>query len=165
MKRMMMVAVLVGGVAALAVADKKGKPAASNIKTEDCGAMMKANMVYPAKFAEFMTALADTMDAHVAWIGKSSDKNAQAEATAMKKVVADHRALAAAAKTCVTDMEAASKLAPAPHDMSKMDPKMMEMMMKTTALEKEMGAMMVKHAEESEKHMQEMQKSQQHASL
>jgi hypothetical protein len=55
-------------------------------------------------------------------------------------------------------MEAAGKLTPAPHDTSKADPKMGEQWMKQAAVEREMAAMMIKHADDTDKMLKEMAK-------
>jgi hypothetical protein len=128
----------------------------------DCGAMMASVMPLPTKFSELMTAVADGMDGHAAWVGASKDKSAKAEAAAMKKLAKDHRAVAAQMKKIIADMEAASKLGTVPHDMSKADPKMGEGMSKQVTLEREMAALMIKHADETDKMLKEMAKG--HAS-
>jgi hypothetical protein len=160
MKRVALVGVVIAGFAAPVFADKPAdKPAAEanpNMKMEDCGAMMKSVIPLPTKFAELMTAVADGMDGHAAWVGASKDKNAKAEAAAMKKLAKDHRDVAKQMAKIVADMEAGGKLGPAPHDMSKMDPKMAESGMKQIALEREMAALMTKHADETEKMMKDM---------
>ncbi len=137
----------------------KGAPAADgNMKTEDCAAMMRSLVPLPAKFAELMTAVADDMDGHAAWVGSSKDKTAKAEAAAMKKLGKDHREVATQMKKIVADMEAGGKLAPAPHDMTKADPKMGERLMKQASLEREMAALMIKNADETDRMLKEMAK-------
>ena len=136
--------------------EAKSKKAASTIKQEDCGAMMKSLIPLPTKFGELMTSAANGLEGHVAWVSSSKDPAAIAEAAALKTVVQDHREVAALMKKIVTDLETASKIAPAPHDMSKADPKGPEMMMKQAAQEKEMAALMLKHAEDTEKMVQAM---------
>jgi len=153
------VAVMAIGLGGYALAGDKG-----GMKTENCGAMMKSLVPLPTKFAELMQAVTDGMTAHANWIGQGKDAAAKAEATAIKKIAADHQTMANDAKKAAADMEAASTLAPAPHDMSKMDPKQMaDSMMKQASLEREMAALMVKHADETEKAVKDMQKGQQHA--
>lgn len=160
MKHFAMVAFVVG-MMSFGIRSDAGTPTVrGNMKEENCGAMMKSLVPLPTKFAELMTAVADGFDAHAAWVAMGKDANAKAEADALKKISKDHRALAAAAKQAATNMEAAGKLAPALHDTSKMDGKKMgEMIMKQATLEKEMAALMVKHAEDMEKMVAEMPKA------
>lgn len=164
MKRLGIVSALVFGLAtAASAADKapaaKAAPAAdANIKMEDCAAMVRGLIPLPTKFGELMTTVADGMDGHAAWVGASKDKAAKAEAASMKKLGKDHRDVATLMKKIVADMEAGGKLSPAPHDMSKADPKMGEGMMKQAALEREMAALMIKNADETDKMLKEMAK-------
>ncbi len=161
MKRSVAVMVLALGLGVIVTKATAGKPAkaASTMKEENCGAMMKSLVPLPTKFAELMTAVADGMTAHANWIAGNKDPKAQTEATNIKKIAQDHRDMAAAAKKAAADMEAAGTMAPAMHDMSKMDQKAMaDSMMKQAALEKEMANMMLKHAEETEKQVQAMSK-------
>jgi hypothetical protein len=132
--------------------------AAANMKVEDCPAMMRSLVPLPTKLGELMMAVADGMDGHAAWVGASKDKGAKSEAAAMKKIAKDHRDVATQTKKIVADMEAAGKLTPAPHDTSKVDPKMGEQLMKQAALEREMAAMMIKHADDTDKMLKEMAK-------
>lgn len=160
MKHFAMVAFVVGMMGFGVRSDAGTAAAGGNMKEENCGAMMKSMVPLPTKFAELMTAVADGLDAHAAWMGMSKDANGKAEADTLKKISKDHRALAAAAKQAAADMDAAGKLAPTMHDMSKMDGKKMgDMMMKQAALEKEMAALMVKHAEDTEKMVANMPKA------
>jgi hypothetical protein len=133
--------------------DKKagGPPAAPQ---PSCGAMMKSLAPLPAKFSELMTAIADGQAGHAAML-TGKDAATVAEATELKKIMQDHRDMAAMAKKTATEMEAAGSLAPAPNE-PKPDAKALDHMMKTVALEKEMAAMMVKDAEETEKRIEKM---------
>ncbi|MSP60732.1 MAG: hypothetical protein EXR72_10395 [Myxococcales bacterium] len=134
------------------VAVAAGAPAApAGIQTMNCAEMAKATLPLPAKFVELMTAVSEGMTAHAAWVGAGKDKASKDEAASFKKLAADQKAVAAATKKVVTDMEAATKLAPAPHDMTKADPKGGERALATAKLEREMAALMIKHAEDTEK--------------
>ncbi len=153
MKTLLMVgAVVLFGMGGVASADKAKK--GSTVKTEDCGAMMKQLSALPTKFAELMNNVAGGMAAHADWVGMNKDAASQAESAAMKKIAADHKELANQATKTAADMNAA--LAPAPHDMSKMDPKAAEGMAQGAKLEREMAALMIKHAEDTEKTLQSM---------
>ena len=137
----------------------KGAPAAAgNMQVEDCPATMRDLVPLPTKFGELMTAVAEGMNTHAAWVGASKDKAAKAEASAMKKLAKDHLAVAAQMKKIVADLEAGGKLTPAPHDLTKADPKMGEEYAKEAALEREMAALMIKHADETDKILKEMAK-------
>jgi hypothetical protein len=159
MKRALIVALVAGAglVSGLAAADKKGgdkKGAAAAPAKPSCGQMMKETAALPRKFAEFMNALAEGANAHAAML-TGKDAASVAEAAAMKKVAADHKALADAATKTANDMEAMGTLAAVPNE-PKPDAKAMEMMTRNNALEKEMANMMLKHAEDMEKKMAEM---------
>ena len=144
---------LVGAVAN--AGDKKAdKKAAAAPAGPSCGVMMKNLAPIPAKFAELMTAVAEGQTAHVAML-TGKDAATVAEAAEMKKIAQDHRDMGAAAKKASTEMESAGSLAQVPNE-PKPDAKGMEHMLKTAALEKEVAAMMVKHAEETEKMVQQM---------
>jgi Skp family chaperone for outer membrane proteins len=157
MNRLALLAVLVLALGTRAsAADKPAAAADPNVKMEDCGAYMQTLIPLPTKFAELMSAVADGMDAHVAWVSASKDKSAKAEAGLMKKLAKDHRDLASGAKKVITRLEEGKKLGPAPHDMTKMDPKMGELAMKQASFERELAALLIKHADETEKMMKAM---------
>jgi hypothetical protein len=138
--------------------DKKGS--VSTVKEENCGAMIKGMVPLPTKFAELMTAVADTQAQHASWVGMGKDPASQAEATAMRKLAEDHRTMATDAKKVATDMEAASTMRPAPHDRAKMDQKAMtEAMSRQIRLEREMASLMMKDADETERRLTEMNKA------
>ena len=163
MKKNLLVSVMVLGMSGFASAEAPAaakpadKPAAAapaapaGMPTMNYAEMAKAALPLPTKFAELMTAVSEGMTAHGAWVGAGKDKASKDEAASFKKLAADHKALATAAKKAATDMEAATKLAPAPHDMTKADPKGGEHALATAKLEREMAALMIKHAEETEK--------------
>jgi hypothetical protein len=156
MKRALIVVGVLLGMGALAVqavAGEKKTTTAAPAKPS-CGAMMKQLAALPAKFTELMTAVADGQAGHAAML-TGKDAASTAEAAALKKISQDHRDLATAAKKAQTDMEAAGSLAPVPNE-PKPDAKALEQMQKTAALEKEMAAMMVKHAEDTEKMIAQM---------
>jgi hypothetical protein len=101
-----------------------------------------------------MTAVSDGANGHAAML-TGKDAASVAVAAALKKVAADHKAMADAATKAASDMEAMGTLAPVANE-AKPDAKAMEAMTKQIALEKEFANMVLKHAEESEKHMAEM---------
>ena len=160
MKRALVAGVLALGVGAFATqalaGDKKGdkKMAAAEPAKPSCGAMMKSLSALPNKFAELMTAIADGQAGHAAML-TGKDAASMAEAAAMKKISQDHRDIGAAAKKAAADMEAAGTLAAAPNE-PKPDAKAIEGMQKGATLEREMAAMMVKHAEDTEKMIAQM---------
>ena len=88
MKRVLIGAVL-GGLCLAGVGALAGMAAApaGGPKEENCGAMMKQLSALPAKFSEFMTAIADGNTAHANWVGMSKDPKAQAEATAINAIL------------------------------------------------------------------------------
>ena len=122
-----------------------------------CGQMMEAKSALPAKMSEMLTSVADGLEMHAKWA--SSTKPGKAEHDTLMKLSKDHRQMAASMKKTSEEMVKAKTLASVQHDMTKMDPKMGEVMGKQIALEREMASMMMKDADESEKMMQAMAKN------
>jgi hypothetical protein len=127
-------------------------PATPPAAAPSCGQMIASKAVLPAKMAELMTAVAETMDAHAALMIAGKTKEGAKEAKGLKKIAADHRALAKAMAKAQASMEAAAKWPNAPHDMATMmgDAKLMASMQKMLAAEKEMVALMQKDLAEME---------------
>jgi hypothetical protein len=119
---------------------------AKMMDNKTCGQHMADHAVLPTKLAEVMTAVAEMMDTHAAYMmaNAKGDKNAIAEADGMKAIAKDHRELAKIATTTATRMTEAAKWPNVPHDMSKMmaDPKIQASMKNMLKAEKEMAALM-----------------------
>jgi hypothetical protein len=152
MKRILVVALCL--VSGLAFAEDKAAPGAGP-EGMDCAKMMNSHAVYPAKMAEFMTAMADGLEAHAKWIG-TTDKATKGEHDFLIKLAKEHRQFATEFKKTSTEMASVKSFGTVKHDMAKMDAKAGELMGKRIALEREMASMMQKDADESEKMMQAM---------
>ncbi|HLG19662.1 MAG TPA: hypothetical protein VI895_07600 [Bdellovibrionota bacterium] len=141
-------------LALVGVASAEEQPATKTMTTtkmENCGEMIQSLIPLPTKFEELMTAVADGFEMHANWMATSTDKNAKAEGSHLKKLAADHRKVANQMSRIINDMEKSAKMKPAPHDMSTADPKAGEVMMKRAKLEREMAALMIQDAEKTEK--------------
>ena len=112
---------------------------------EDCSGMIRANSVLPAKLAELLTQVSANMEGHAKWMSQGKDGASKAEVVVLKRIARQQQAIAALAKKLAADM-ASVKLEPAPHDMSKADPKMMEHMASQARLEGEMADLLRKSA-------------------
>ena len=163
MNRLAIAVVAITALSGAAYANQPMAAGASTVKMEDCGAAMKAMIPLPTKFRELMTAVSGGLNMHAAWLGSSKDPGAKAEAKALKKLAMDHAAVAKEMTVIVADFEAIGKVGLAAHDTAKMDPKWGETMMRQVKLEKEMAALMLKHAEDTEKMMQPPAKAPEHA--
>jgi hypothetical protein len=109
----------------------------------DCGKVLREKSAMMMKAAEFMTSMADTMDAHVASLGKT--KEAKMEATAIKKHAKAHRDIAKV-MTKEADMMAKENTPAAEHGQP--DQKWTDLMTKTNTLQKELATMMNRDAEQ-----------------
>ncbi|OGQ13657.1 MAG: hypothetical protein A2138_01475 [Deltaproteobacteria bacterium RBG_16_71_12] len=112
-----------------------------------CGQMTAEAAAMPAKVAELMTAYAAEAEAHAAFIGAiKGDKNATAEADAMKKLAASYKDSAAALTKTADAMKAAAAWPAVKHDMKAMqaDAKVKAAMDKVGGLQKDFGAMVAK---------------------
>jgi hypothetical protein len=140
--------------------DNKGM--ANTAKTEPgtnmtCGQMMASKSVLPAKMAELMTAVADSMEGHAKWAGMGKDKASKGEQQAMMKLVKSHRELAASYTKLAAEMQKGKDLPPAAHDMKAMDMgKMGEMTTRQVKAEREMAQLINKDADETEAMMKAM---------
>lgn len=134
---------LVAGVAGVAVAGDKMD---SKMMDKSCGQHMADKAVLPNKMVELMTAVADTMEAHAAFMvaNAKGNKDAIAEADGLKAIAKDHRELATMMGKTATNMTNAGKWPNVPHDMNKMmsDAKIKEAMARMLKTEKEMSALM-----------------------
>lgn len=114
-----------------------------------CGQMTADAAAMPAKVAELMAAYAEEAEAHAAFMaGVKGDKNATAEADAMKKLAASYKESAAALTKTADAMKAAASWPAAKHDMKALtaDAKVKAAMDKVGGLQKDFGAMVAKMA-------------------
>lgn len=163
MKRTMMTAVMLLSMTGVAqAADTSATTTTTTTTTTaattmvNCGEKVKSMIPLPTKFEELMTAVSDNFSAHAETMSKSTDKGAREEAKAFRKLANEHRAVANQMKKIIKSMEAAGKLSAVPHDMSKPDPKSGDAMLNQAKLEREMAALMIKNADETEKQVATM---------
>jgi hypothetical protein len=150
MKNMILISLLLCGSSSIALAEKA--PAHAGHAGHSCGQMISAKAALPKKMAEVMTSVADMMDAHAAIMTASKTKEASLEVAGLKKIAADHRALAESFQKTADDMSKASSWPNAPHDMNAMksDPKLGAAMQKMLAAEKDMIALLQKEVADTE---------------
>jgi hypothetical protein len=142
---MMVAGLLVMAVPVLAIANEPGTG-------KTCGQIIAEKAVMPEKTAAFMTAAADMIDAHAAWMkAHKGDKNAAKEAQSLAKLSRSHRALAKSASAIATSMKGMATLPGAPHDMKLIDPKLAETMQNHARAARELAELLQKEAAEMEK--------------
>jgi hypothetical protein len=120
---------------------------AGDAPAKTCGQMTADAAAMPAKVAELMSAYADEADAHAAYVATiKGDKNAAAEADAMKKLAQSYRDSAAALTKTADAMKAAASWPAVKHDPKAMaaDAKLKAAMDKVAGLQKDFGAMVAK---------------------
>jgi hypothetical protein len=109
-----------------------------------CGQELAAAAEVPLKWQALMDHVAGNMETHAAWVG-SAPGAARREHEAMLRVAAAYRAMAAAAGQEMRD------LPPAPHDPARLDrPALARWMRAKIAMQRDLAAVLVRHAEESE---------------
>src|SRR4051794_11802084 len=116
MKKQIVVACLAvsGLAAAVFAADNAAAPAAA----PTCGQMTSSQAVLPTKMAEVMTSVAESMDAHAAFIAAEKNKDSKAELDGLKKMAKQHRDLAALFTKAADTMKGAANWTAVPHDMT-----------------------------------------------
>jgi len=119
---------------------------------EDCAAVIRGKAELPARMAELMLELASALDAHAHWVSASSDRAARAEAAQLRRLAREHRALSASMKRLATNMERA-RFAAAPHDSTRMDPKLHQAMANQVTLERGVADLLRKDAAATEQLM------------
>lgn len=132
-------------------------PAAKPMMAEKtCGQWMSEKAELPSKMGELMGAVAEGTEAHAKWVGTSKDKAARAESAMMMKMAKDQRTMATMSTKMAEQMMKAKDMASVPHDMSKMDPKVTEIMTRMAKLDREMAALLMKDAEQIEARLTQM---------
>lgn len=122
---------------------------AGDAPAKTCGQMTADAAAMPAKIAELMSGYAEEAEAHAAFMaGVKGDKNAAAEADALKKLAQSYRDSAAALTKTADAMKAAAAWPAAKHDMKAMmaDAKVKAAMEKVGGLQKDFGTMVAKMA-------------------
>lgn len=120
------------------------------VEEPTCGKGIAANAALPAKLADLMTALADTLEEHRRALNLSEPAG-QAEDEAYAVLVSEHQAIAAHLASVALRMESYSSLPVASHDAEAMaDPARMAPYARFVALQREIGAMLHTSAAEGE---------------
>jgi hypothetical protein len=90
------------------------------------------------------------MEAHEAWVGTRSAA-ASREHHALRAIAAEYRAMADAAGRAAPAMEAMRDVPPAPHDPARLDASALRQWMREKVrLQRELAALLLRHAEESD---------------
>lgn len=105
-----------------------------------CGPALKAKAEYPQKLAEVSQLAAQNLEGHAKWVEAGKSKPAKAEADTLRQLAKDHRDVAAALERLRKDLEKAGALAPAPHDMDKIDPNLVKSFAQQAQLERAVAA-------------------------
>jgi hypothetical protein len=120
-----------------------------------CGQELAASAVVPEKIGELMRHVAQNLRAHAAWVGDETPA-AEAEQTAMSSVADCYQGIADAAARAAVTMLGCSSLGPAPHDPMRFDrPAFALWMREKIRLQRELAALLVHHAEMSERGLAE----------
>jgi len=123
---------------------------------QPCGQEMAASAVVPLKWQELMTHVASNMEWHATWVGVDSTA-AKREHDALLRVANAYRAMASAAARAATEMAAMKGLESAPHDPGKLDRAEQASWMRTKIkIQREFAGLLIRHAEDSDKALAEM---------
>jgi len=134
---------------------KTEAPAAAAEQT--CGQELAASAEVPQKWGALMEHVAGNMEWHAGWVGTGSPA-AKREHDALLRVATDYRAMAAAAARAATAMTGMKDLEPVPHDRSKLDRAAQARWMRAKIkMQREFAALLVQHAEDSDKALAELE--------
>lgn len=123
----------------------------SQEEEETCGREIAAAAEVPVKWQALMDHVATNMEAHARWVGSASAA-AQRERAALSKVARSYRAMAASAGQAADAMRAMRDLPPAPHDSARLDLEGQTKWMRAKIqMQRDFAALLLRHAEESEK--------------
>jgi len=114
---------------------------------ETCGTGMAAHAGLPAAMAEVMVATADILDDHARWVAQSQDEHAAAEALLWARIAAQHRSVAGLSAALAWDMRSAADLPDAPHDFSKMDPAVRDLMQRYVTVARSLASLLTQDAD------------------
>lgn len=104
-----------------------------------------------------MEHVAGNMDWHARWVGTATPA-ARREHDAMARVAAAYHAMARAGTRAAGAMSAMKDLPAAPHDATKVDrPAQARYLRTKIAMQREFAALLLRHAEESEKALAELE--------
>lgn len=124
-----------------------------------CGQEMAASAEIPRRWQALMNHVALNMELHAAAVGSGSAANRD-ESAAMLVVAREYRSMADAAARAASAMTAMADLAPASHDPSGIDlPSLARWMRLKVAMQRELAALLIRHAEESEAALTQMERA------
>lgn len=124
---------------------------------QTCGQELAASAEVPRTWGELMEHVAGNMEWHARWVGTGTPA-ARREHDAMLRVVAAYRAMARAAAQADAAMTAMKDLPPAPHDRAKIDRTAQARYMRTKIdMQRAFSALLLRHAEESEQALAELE--------
>jgi hypothetical protein len=117
---------------------------------------MAASAEVPRLWQALMNHVAGNMERHATWVGTGSAA-ARRENHAMMQVAREYRAMADAAGRAAAAMTAMNELPPAPHDPARLDRAGQARWMRAKIkMQRELAAMLERHARESEKALTEL---------
>jgi hypothetical protein len=118
---------------------------------QTCGQEMASSAEVPRLLQALMNHVAANMEWHAQWVGARSTP-ARRERDGLLRVAREYRAMAAAADRAATAMNAMNGLAPAPHDAARFDRAgQARWMQAKIRMQRELAAMLERHARDSEK--------------
>ena len=124
-----------------------------------CGEELASDAEVPRAWAALMRHVATNMDAHARWVGDATPA-ARAECDALAGVAAGYRAMAEAADGAAAAMVAMRALPAAPHDPARLDrPALAAWMREKIALQRAFAALVLRHADDSEAALSEIEAS------
>ena len=124
-----------------------------------CGMELAQNADVPEKLGALMSHVAENLEAHARWVGAASEP-AKREHDAMLAVAAAYRAIGTAGRDAAQLMRSLASLPPAPHDPAARDLAAFTAWMKAkVALQREVAAMLLEHADLSERALRQLELS------
>lgn len=121
----------------------------------DCGRELSESAVVPEKLAELFAHVSVNLDAHARWVG-SATPAAERERQALQSVAQHYRAIASAARATAATLRSLSTLDPTPHDPSAWDRgAFRRWMIRKIELQRAFSALLLEHAEASERALEE----------
>ncbi len=122
---------------------------------ETCGQELAASAVVPEQFAALFRHVAVNLRDHAAWVGAAS-ASAKREHDAMLDVAHGYDAMSVDAQRTASLMRTLDNLPAAPHDPERLDREKFLAWMKTKIeLQRGLAGMLLEHAEQSERVLQE----------
>jgi hypothetical protein len=123
---------------------------------ETCGQELAASAVVPEQLAALFRHVAANLRDHAAWVGTAS-VDTKREHDAMMDVAHGYEAIGLSAQRTATLMRTLENLPTVSHDPQKLDRKKFLVWMKTKIdLQRELARLLMEHAEQSERVLQEM---------